>query len=176
MSIAIRLDAKAVTALIESDPDFKLELQRAVAAEVVRKLILKDVHSLTSREEFKVLQQKLTDAVVDDTAFRKQLDERLAGLIQSIRSGTWGLAQQKKPSKELIDLLNKENERIIEDAIRQATESSARIAERITAKYDVLIEAEVDRRINRDVAAKIDAKVKERLAAISAAVAAAPQP
>jgi sugar-specific transcriptional regulator TrmB len=109
MSIIIKLDSPAVAALIEQDAEFRLELQRAVIAEITRKLYLSDVTGDVQKliaEAFKSHKDDLVRAVKEDEAVRKLIDERLNSFIKSVRSGSFGYTSQKSLSDELKGMVN----------------------------------------------------------------------
>ena len=43
----IKLDTKAIRLLIENDEEFKLDLQRAVVSEIVKKTVLRDARPIS---------------------------------------------------------------------------------------------------------------------------------
>ncbi|MHC2249892.1 hypothetical protein [Bradyrhizobium elkanii] len=109
MSIVVKLDAHALASLIETNTEFRLELQRGVIAEITRKLYLTDVATDVQgmiNDAFKGHKDDLIKAVKEDEAVRKMIDEKLNGLIKSVRSGTWGYASQKQLSDELKGMVN----------------------------------------------------------------------
>ena len=120
MSTTIKLDGSAVAKLIELDPDFKLELQRAVIAEVTRKLFFNDVASSIQKlieVSFKEHNDALIEAVNQDEAFKKQMSDKVSSYIQSIRSNTYGRPNQLKLAPELENLISVSVKTKIDDAV-----------------------------------------------------------
>lgn len=173
MTTVIRLDGSALTKLIEMDPDFKLEMQRAVLAEITGKLYRNDVATDVRKiieECFQEHKNDLVRAVQEDTALRAELDKKLASTVESVRAGGYGYTTQKKLPDELRGLLNRAVEEKINDAVaaqvgtvdrrvKEATDLLAkRIEERIprmagTLEHDWKVEAL--RAIREDVAKTI---------------------
>lgn len=161
MTTVIRLDASALTKLIEMDPDFKLELQRGVLTEITGKLYRNDVASDVRKmieECFKDHQRDLVQAVKDDKELRELMDKKISSLIESVRAGGWGSVAQKKLSPELHGKLiaaleDKVNEAVaaqvgtVDRRVKDATELLAkRIEDRLprmggTLEHDWKVEA-----------------------------------
>lgn len=181
MATVIRLDGSALAKLIEIDPDFKLELQRAVLAEITGKLYKNDVATDVRRlieECFQAHKNDLVRAVQEDQAFRAELDKKLAATVESIRAGGWGAVTQKRLPDALRGLLSRAVEEKINDAItaqvgtverrvKEATETLAqRLEDRIprmggTLEHDWKVEAlkaireDVARTISETFGAKV---------------------
>lgn len=148
MSINIKLDAPALTKLIEGDPDFKLELQRAVIAEITRKLYLNDVTGDMQKliaGAFQGHKDDLVRAVKEDDATRKFIDERLSALVQSVRSGSFGYVSQKKLSDELKGMVNVHVANLIQEECERQLGKIPKLIEAKTKE----IEEEVLRRIGK---------------------------
>jgi hypothetical protein len=161
MTTVIRLDGSALAKLVEMDPDFKLELQRAVIVEITRKLYLNDVSTDVRKlieECFKQHKNDLVRAVQEDAALRAELGRKLSSTVESIRAGGWGAVTQKKLPADLQNLLNAAvNEKIqaavdatvgtVERRVKDATDILAkRLEERIprmggTLEHDWKVEA-----------------------------------
>lgn len=103
MSTTLKLDASAVALLMEQDPDFKLELQRAVIAQFTRQIYEKDVSTDARKlitECFKGHQDDLIHAVKEDENLRKQYADQLSALVQSIRTSSYSYATTRVLSPE----------------------------------------------------------------------------
>jgi hypothetical protein len=177
MSTTIRLDSTAMRVLIEQDPEFKLELQRAVVSETVRNLFLKDVGNNVVKiieATFKQQHQELVDAVKQDEGFRKGLEAKLSGFIQSIRGGSYGYADQKKLSPELQTLMNKRVGELVNEGVEKAVgsinnrvkEAEERISatllakmERITDRLETATKEEMALQIREDVSKILKTKL-----------------
>jgi hypothetical protein len=148
MSIIVKLDAPAVASLIEKDPEFRLELQRAVIAEITRKLYLSDVVGDIQKlitEAFKSHKDDLVKAVKEDEATRKFIDDRLGAFIKSVRSGTFGYTQQKVLSDELKGMVNVHVGKLIQEECERQLGNVQKYCE-TTVKG---IEEEVMRRVGK---------------------------
>jgi hypothetical protein len=173
MTTVIRLDGSALAKLIELDPEFKLELQRSILAEIAGKLykndIATDVRKLLE-EVFQGHRDDLVRAVQEDAALRAELDKKLASTVLSVRAGGYGYTTQKKLPDELRGLLNRAVEEKINDAVaaqvgtvdRRVKEATDLLAERLeerisrmggTLEHDWKVEAL--RAIREDVAKTI---------------------
>jgi hypothetical protein len=161
MTTVIRLDGSALAKLVEMDPDFKLELQRAVIVEVTRNLYQNDVSTDVRKlieECFKEHKNDLVEAVRNDIALRAELDKKLSSLVESVRAGSWGSVAQKKLPDEFRQLLSRAvNEKVdaavteqvgtVERRVKDATDILAkRLEERIprmggTLEHDWKVEA-----------------------------------
>lgn len=158
MSIVIKLDAPAVTSLIEKDPEFRLELQRAVIAEITRKLYLNDVvgdiQKLMS-DAFQSHKDDLVRAVKEDEAVRKLIDERLGAFIKSVRSGSFGYTTQKSLSDELKSMVNVH----VSKLVQEECERQLGKVKKYTDDHVSIIQNEVMRRIG-NVAGVIEHNTK----------------
>jgi len=166
MSITIRLDRPAVAALIESDPDFKYELQRNVISEVLRKFIDKDVAKIITAANPELMKAAL-DAMAEATEF----ENRVTKLLNSrIAMKPPGYAYTFKLTPEFQDMVDKEVERQLSAAM--ATTVNTRVEEKL-ADMAERIERQVDYAVNVQTAKIINEKVAARMAAITAAAAGA---
>jgi hypothetical protein len=133
MSITIKLDGQALAALIDGNDEFRLELQRAVIAEVTRKLYLNDVTGDVQKlinAAFKKHKDDLIQAVKDDEVVRKLMEQRIGGMIQSVRSGTFGYATQKTLSPELQSMINVHVNNLVQDECNRQLGSIPKLVEK----------------------------------------------
>lgn len=177
MTTVIRLDASALQKLIEIDPDFKLEVQRAVVVEITRKLYVDDVATNVKElvaESFKDHRRDLIEAVRDDVALREKMDAKLSGLIQSIRSGTWGTITGKKLSPEVVKAIDDHVGQLIADRVREAhggveariKAETKKIEEAVVARIGNLagvVEHNVKAVAFREIQAQVKAEIVEAL-------------
>lgn len=140
MTTILRLDGSALAKLIELDPDFKLELQRAVLSEITGKLYKNDVATDIRKlleEVFKEHKDDLVRAVQEDQALRAELDKKLASTVESIRAGGWGAVAQKKLPDDLRALLTNAVKEKIDEAVASqvgSVETRVRLATEELAK------------------------------------------
>lgn len=108
MSVTIKLDSSAIAELTK-DPEYKLELQRAVVAEITRRMyttdVIGDVQNVVTRC-FQQHRDDLVNAVKEDTSVREFLSKRLSDMVQSIKSGSWGTVTGKKLAPETVKLID----------------------------------------------------------------------
>ena len=175
MSTTIRLDASALSALIEADPDFKLELQRAVVAEVIKKVYLKD---------FKVVVEALAPQIVKDLIkeskadadVRREIEDRLKATVQSIRAGTYSYQTTRTLPAETKQLIAEQVTDLIKAEIGErvgTVESlSQRLMETLTARLEDTAERWVGSQVDGQIKARIEAGVRDRIAAITSGLTA----
>lgn len=174
MSTSIKLDRIALRSLIDSDPDFKLELQRAVLSEVVTNLFEKDIRKILEVGDKAFLKQ-VCEAAADEgriiDTIKKRFDEFLAD-----RSGSTYWDKRVK--------LSAEGQKIVDQALEDAmTRVTAKISGTISAgatealdKFTASrsLEERIEKRVNRltedHINAEVDRQVKARLAAIAAGI------
>jgi len=173
MSTTIRLDAQALSSLVANDPDFRLELQRAVVAEVVRKIVFKDMP-----DALQTIAPKLAGEVIsglrDDAHMSAKLQKEVgeAFKVWKSTSASWSHTGKYVLSAEMQKQVSEAVTDLKREAVGAAeTAFNAELAIALEArKADYL--AYVDRKMNevvgKAIAAKIEAGVAERLAAIKA--------
>jgi HPt (histidine-containing phosphotransfer) domain-containing protein len=109
--------------LFENDADFKLELQGAVIAEVVRGMFANDLKTdidTMITNQVKAEHPALIQALQDDENLRKILDERLKALVQSVRSGSSSYANTRELSTEANALVRTRVEVVLTEAVEKA--------------------------------------------------------
>jgi hypothetical protein len=154
MSVTIRLDGAALTQLIEGDDDFKLELQRAVIAEVVKKLLLKDFGQVLNALAPQAMQE-LTAALKEDEGVRLELTERLAATVQSVRSGTYGFRAQKELPQETKTAIAQRVSGLVHEAIEARVGRVDKLVDEIIKNTINGIEGSIDKRIQSSVDATV---------------------
>lgn len=168
----IKLDRRALATLINSDPEFKLDLQRSVMSEAIRNLFLNDVKPLVETLKPTLLGE-LVDAIRDDEVIKARLDEKLKGLVQSVRATSYSHAIQRQLTPETQEMINNRVQILLMEQMEKLDATvptiTERALERLTRYVDERLPNEVESRIDRAVARKIDEAVTARLEAIVAA-------
>ena len=176
MSISIKLDRPALRQLIDSDPDFKLELQRAVLSEVVTNLFQKDVRKILEAGDKAFLKQVGETAAENETimaSIREQLDQML---VHRVKIDYW--------TKRVT--LSADLQKVVDDAVANARSKiqmqiSSAITEAAEAKLQALlgeksieerITSRVDRLVTQHINTEVDRRVTERLNAIAQGITA----
>ena len=184
MSTVIKLDTNALRFLIDLDPEFKLEVQRAVLQNIVndvRKDFVTTELQTKIKEIVKETNQEFVDTVVKDEAMRKLLDTTLKNLTQSIRSGYNSYSNTRALSSEVKIMIN----RLVEDLVKKEVNEKIGDVPKIAEKARDAIQNDVDARLNRivdrlenswkeaalhqiqkDVASRVNNAFKESAAAI----------
>lgn len=171
MSIAIKLDRVALRALIEGDPDFKLELQRSVLAEVVENLFQKDIRKILEIGD-KAFLRSIAEAASENETIMASIYEQLDKmLVERSSDGYW--------KKRVV--LSKELQGIVDEAVAEARQRvsltvSGQLAEQAKSSIEKFLESDgLEERVNKRVArlteehinAEVDRQVKDRLAKIA---------
>jgi len=169
--ISIKLDTSAVNALFAGE-DARVELQQAVVAEVCRRLFDKYVASdITKLVDgiFSAHKTHLIEAVRDDTAFRKSLEEKFTAAIAEVKAGTFNKTVKLKPefNDQLDRILRESVDRVLVEkkvSAEQLIEASiagavARLTERALSRID----AEINKRFDKSIAEEIERRVRAAL-------------
>ena len=151
MTISMKLDAPAVRKLIE-DEEFRLDLQAAVIAEVVRGLFDKAVPNVMREmidSAFKDQRDTLKKIVAEDTEFRSRLDRSLEALVQSIRAGTNIYMTQRALSEEAKRLIdNHVKQKITDEVDKRKGEMDERV-DAMILRFEKRFEAEIEGKIEK---------------------------
>lgn len=170
MTISLKLDAKALRALIaDSDPSFKLELQQAVACELVRKTLMKDAAPIAEH-----LVPDAVAAVIRDDQMCRAFADEAAKAIRGLLRYDHSYGSRKSVT------LTPETARDIKSAVETATAdhlsgvtdaAAARIKERAD-EHLAAVEGMVDRKLKAIMEAyfqrDVQAEVTRRLQAAAA--------
>ena len=169
--ISIKLDTSALNSLFAGQ-EARVELQQAVVAEVCRRLFDKYVASdITKLVDSIFLAHKtnLVEAVRDDAAFRKSLEDRFNAVISEVKGKTFQTTMKLKPVfegevdkkvREAVDRILTEKgilaEQLIEASIAGAV---ARLTERAVSRMD----AEINKRFDKNIADEIERRTRAAL-------------
>lgn len=155
MSITIKLDAPALRALIADDENFKLELQRAVIAEVVSQIVPKDIGAAHV--------QKYVDAQIQATLFDIQKPSHQNGYKE-----IW------TPKPEIREKLLKAIRDIGADELKKARADAntliGELAQKARDEVVAKLEPWLQDRLTDGTARILNERIEERLAAIKAAL------
>lgn len=169
MSVRIQLDAPAVRAIIASDATFDLELKRAIVAEVVRGLVLRDADHMIAQLE-PVAVAKLKDAIEADHWIRVRLDEAAKKLIE-YKPHSYSTLQPSNETKQRLEsaikpFLDEQLRRISSGMQSEFTAAT----DKLMADMDGRVERRLDRLVEERMAAEVDRRVKAKMDAILSSV------
>ena len=184
MSTVIKLDTNALRFLIDLDPEFKIEVQRAVLQNIVndvrKDFVSNDLQSKI-KEIVKETNPDFVDTVTKDEAMRKLLDTTLKNLTQSVRSGynsysnTRALSDEVKAMIQLQikNLVKEEVDKRVGDVPKIAEKARDAIQEDVNARLTRIVDRlenswkeETLRQIQSDVASRVNNAFKESAASI----------
>lgn len=166
MSITIKLDAPALRALIADDADFKLELQRAVIAEVVKNSTIPSIVN-----EFSKVTAGLVGEVVaqirEDAGFQKAVANELSRTVQYTTSG-YKLTPDMKARLDgaVLDHVNQ----IAKDQLPSLVKAQQGVIEVLKAYLDEHTPGRIKDAIDAYDKGKIRTEVERRLNAIREAI------
>lgn len=174
MGIEIKLSAPAVRELIKNDDTFRLELQRAVIAEISREQFThssKEVVTDIVKELMGEHTEELVKAIKEDEAIRTYVRDYTKSLTRSVRDGTTGWRNQSLLTQEIKDAVAREVRAAWTDLIREQIDTQRRhlddhIQSRM-AKMDQRIAERLDKLTPEDMAQKVaeaaEKKARERI-------------
>lgn len=162
MSTIIRLDATAVRALIQDNPEFRLELQRSVTAEIVRNMLVKHAKDFYTAIAPDVMAD-LGEMIRNDAEILMQAERTLAHIVE--RAGFWGTRPNITP------VLQKRIDEVVEERVRQllreaqATTDSVygKVMDKVTEYLEAVIPPTIKRDVDRKVLKQIDDGIEQRL-------------
>lgn len=171
MTTTIRLDASALTALITaSGPEFLVELQRAIVAEMARKAVFKDMP-----DALQTIMPKLAGEVIasmrNNHAMRNELETQVEAAFKKWEGGHgWASRGKHVIPPEMRKLISE----AIDDMKSQAvSEAEAQFRVDLKAALDARmaivmgqVEGYLTKRTNAEVQERVNAAVADRLAAI----------
>lgn len=159
----IKIDASALAAPIEADPEFIFELQRTVILEVGRKVFLKDIGEVGAKLIPEDWGKVMAEAQMDGSmarAFSKALEERFEHWNRySSTAPKLNTEQLNAIRKTVDDLMANERQKAVDLAYEQ-----------FSADLDAKIASAMDGRIDYFVQQRIDAWIKARLDQLKASI------
>lgn len=168
----ITLDRPALKHLIDADPEFHLELKRALLSEIARKTFEKDFDRVI-QEMDKVLFAKAVEAYREDVILTERVQ---SALRRAMLNTSWSSATLKpEVVKAIEEVVNQHKKRavmeasseishVFDAAVRENIEKRfvpEQLEERIDKRVDRLVEEEIDRRVKEKFAAKMTAFMKD---------------
>ncbi|MCE6959374.1 hypothetical protein LAZ40_09950 [Cereibacter sphaeroides] len=170
MTISLKLDSNAVEKLIGDDPEVRIDLQRAVVANIVRKTVAKDVGSDNMRLIGEAARKVRGDIVRDLSE-----EAALTGTIELIFQDFWKteIATARKAAgssvkKDTLEVVEQRLATLVREALE---EKKAEIQSMVEARVDAALERLLTR-IDRQVDELGDAWKAEAAKAIRADVVA----
>jgi uncharacterized protein (DUF2267 family) len=168
MTVALKLDAGAVSALFASE-EAKLDLQQAVIAEICRRLF----ENYINKDVLKVIQavfggeaNTLIDLVKENEAFKARFEKMFENALVNVKKDAWrGDSYTLKPEakKKLDEALSAQTSALMKEyAItgEQMVAAAAQAAfERIQEKALANIDERINRKINSITNDEIDRRV-----------------
>lgn len=158
MSIEIKLDSKAVRALIKDDDEFRLRLQNAVIAETLKGVmvrnptqILKDAYPVA----YKTLIASLKEEQVAQEMIEKVVREKSGSWKKSLRLEQ-GVREEIRQEAKIS--VRAEIESSINESMRQEMND---VVERLKTYYDERIGEAVNHLVNEELVKKAKEKVTE---------------
>src|SRR5688572_6251017 len=169
MTTTIQLNAAALTRLIDSDPEFGIQLKKIVLAEIVRGFFRKDMTKIIAELEPDMFKLAVTTL---------QQDEDVAALVRKVlnestvkRDASW--AARVTPTEQMRELIAEEATKARNRAVAAATtEFNDQIAAKVAAylvemEVEGRVEKRVERLTNEYIERMVDKRFKDRLAELA---------
>lgn len=175
MTTIIQLNAAALTRLIDSDPEFGIQLKKVVLGEIVRGFFRKDMTKIIAELEPQMFQMAIVTLQGDEDGaalVRKALNESVVK-----RDASW--AGRVTPTKQMRELIADEATKARNRAVAAATtefndQIAAKVAEYLAEmEVEGRVEKRVERLTNEYIERMVDKRFKERLAELAKAAVAA---
>ena len=173
----LRLSAAAIERLLGDDPVFKLDLQRAVVAEVVRRLMPHDLNDVVYgaiRTSTSQARDAITAAGIDAKAISVYAEKEVSEAVRTVAGRTYLNSPSKARMAELSSMVDKAIVTGVAKALDEKTgviqEALETRAKRMLASVEGQIAEAVEVRFHQQVDKIINDRVAERLAAIKAAL------
>tara|TARA_R110000744_G_scaffold351397_1_gene457222 strand:- start:235 stop:744 length:510 start_codon:yes stop_codon:yes gene_type:complete len=160
----MQLDGKAVKQLISDNPDFELELQRCVVAEVIRRTLLKDARDVVER----LAPEAMADLLAETTV-RDEIVEKFSKEVDGLVEGGWRYSNVKaklKPDaeKRVRTEVDAHLNKFIKDMTLRRVDVFKDAEERALADLPGRVERYMDKCVStyfeRDVAAEVNRRIK----------------
>lgn len=173
MPNTIRLSAPAVRAMMDTDPEFKLELQRCVIAEVLKNSLLDNYRGLAN-EVAPAAMEELKRTLANRDDFVEAIDAKLKGMTEYVRSQGYSYPSTKKLTAENQEAVNKAVDEIIRSQVAAAQAKAQKMindqVDQIVSSVEAKLPRTIEAMINVQVNDRIKAGVQKRLDEIAAKV------
>jgi hypothetical protein len=170
MTIALKLDAGAVSALFASD-EAKVDLQQAVIAEICRRLfekyISKDVLKLVEAV-FGGEANSLVDMIKENETFKKRFEQMFETALINVKKDVWrGDSYTLKPEakKRLDDAVSTQISALMKEYAITGEQMVAAAAQAAFERVNEKAMANIDDRINRKISAITNEEIDRRVQA-----------
>lgn len=151
----IQLDATALEALIKSDPNFEVELRRAVVVQAARRTFLSDAASMAELIQPELFKETV-QAIREDDEMTRRFEELLRNELQtrSNWSGrpTLSPEQLKIVAGAVNDFLSRNRDEMIREAYATFIKD---IDEKIKKIVEVHVPVDINQIVERQVKARI---------------------
>lgn len=158
MTIKINIDHSALTAIIENDPEFKLQVQDHILNDVIKKIFVKNIDKMMLQSAPIALAALKDDAFIE-TTINETLNKRLAQ-----PKTYWDLA---KPSKGVQETIDKAVSKAVDVAMvtidRKLSSDIQKRIETYLAENEAVIAKRIEARLDQNVAKEVDRLVDERM-------------
>jgi hypothetical protein len=168
MTVALKLDAGAVSALFASE-EAKLDLQQAVIAEICRRLF----ENYINKDVLKVIQavfggeaNTLIDLVKENETFKSRFEKMFENALINVKKDAWrGDSYTLKPEakKKLDDALAAQVAALLKDYALRGEDLIQKAAEAAFERVQEKAMANIDDRINRKIGAITNAEIDRRV-------------
>lgn len=158
----IKLDAKAVRTLIDDDEDFKLDLQRAVVAEIIKKSLFKDFNAI-----LKYISPEDIAKIIDETETHSQIVKMTETCLNEISkplywgSRTRNMTSEKK--KQIEDQVTEEVENWFNATVLKKIEIQKQEQEKFMMKIDEKVEKKLQDFMDQYFERSVNDEVERRL-------------
>lgn len=116
----IKLDTNAIRFLMEQDPEFKLELQKAVIQNIVAD-VRKSFVSEDLQEEIKKIvraeHEEYIKTVLDDENLRKEIKSTISNMTESVRNGGYSYTKTRVLSADTKALIKSMTKGLIKEQV-----------------------------------------------------------
>lgn len=169
MAVTIRLDANAIRHMMHESPEFKLELQKCVIAEITKDLFINKVdESVRKMIDFAYESElgKLRDAIKNRDEFDRVVKKNLELMTASKKQYSWD--PETKLQADVQKKIDKAVDKALEVCVKKSMGDNPDvkvnvISEMIYGKFERYVSEKVEGRIDHDMATYIQKEVFRRL-------------
>ena len=158
MTTKVILDRTALTALIESDPDFKLEVQKHILNDVMKNVFLKNIDSAMLKAAPIALVALHDDAFIS-ASIAEALEKRVAAPKNYQKS-----ARLTPEVQAIIDIeVDNAVAKITKSVASEVHSSYGQLVEDWLTSNDAVIAARVEKHLERRVGEEVERRVDDRV-------------